>query len=430
MKLIRNGTVWAADGDAGPAFQQGWDVFIAGSRIERAGPGLADEPEARGAEVIDASGCLVIPGFVNAHTHAAMTLLRSYADDMPLQEWLTQKIWPVEARLEPDDIYWGTLLAIVEMVRAGVTAFGDMYFSMDRVARAVEESGVRAALAPGLFDGEGWEAAFRESRRFAERHHGSAGGRIRAMFGPHSTYAAGKGLPEVARAAREMGIAVHIHLSETKREVEESLAGHGGTPIQVAERSGLLEGEVVAAHCVHLSDADIELLARRGVRVVHNPTSNMKLGSGRAPVQRLIDAGVTVALGTDGAASNNNLDMLEEARLAAFLAKLEGEPDALPAHAALEMATERGARALGFGDVGRIAPGWQADLVLIRADGPHWAPPHDLCANLIYSGQSADVETVLVAGEIIMERKAFRTLDVDRIIQEARRRGLDLVRRT
>lgn len=426
MWLIAGGHVWQG---SEKGFVDGLDILVKGSRIVAVGPGLRGSQSAEGAHVIDASGHIVIPGLVNAHTHVAMTLLRSYADDLPLFEWLNEKIWPVEAKLTADDVYWGTMLGIVEMVRAGVTTFSDMYFFMEDVARAVRESGVRACLSEGMFDGGLWDRQFDAARNLAADWHEAENGRIRVMLGPHSPYATLEGLKKVAKSARELGVGVHIHLSETAREVEESRKTHGLSPIQVAEREGLFEAPVLAAHCVHVDDADMEILQRYGASVAHNPTSNMKLGSGRAPVQAMLARGINVALATDGASSNNNLDLLEEARLAAYLAKMEGDPSALPAATCLDMATRRGAQALGFDDVGAIEPGFQADIVLIEASGPQWTPLHDACANLIYSAASSDVSTVMVAGEIIMERRILKTIDERRVLQEAARRGLDLVSR-
>ena len=426
MKLITGGTVWQ-----GPerGFQRGLDILVEGSTIARVGEGLRQDPGTAGAEVIDASGRLVIPGLVNSHTHAAMTLLRSYADDLPLQEWLTQKIWPVEAGLTGDDVYWGTRLAIVEMIRAGITAFADMYFFMDRVAQAVMESGIRAVLAPGMFDGEAWERQFADAKAVFREWHGAADGRIQVAFGPHAPYSALRGMRLAAEAALELGTMVHIHLSETRREVEECRERHGLTPIALAEREGVLRAPVLAAHCVHVTDDDLAIMAERKVRVAHNPTSNMKLGSGRAPVQAMLERGIVVSLGTDGASSNNNLDLLEEARLAAFLAKMDEAPAALPAPVCLEMATSGGAAAMGLANVGVIAPGYQADLVFVDTSGPHWHPPFDPCANLIYSASSRDVESVMVAGEFLMEKGVLRTIDEAEVLAEASRRGFELVRR-
>jgi len=454
VKLVRGGTVWisgpvelgperrqGAVEQAGAAplerypgrFEEDVDILIDGKRIAEVGRGIYDRLEAEGkasaVEVIDASGKLVIPGFVNAHTHAAMTLLRSYADDFPLHTWLTEKIWPVEGRLTGEDVYWGTMLAIVEMMRAGVTTFADMYFFMDHVARAVAETGARAVIAPGMFDHMGdWRDQIAEVRQLAEKWHGGAGGRIRVMFGPHAPYSALGGFKPVAQAARELGLRVHVHLSETRKEVEDCVRAHGVTPVVLAEREGLFEAPVLAAHCVHVTLEEMEIMARRRVAVVHNPTSNMKLGSGRAPVQAMLERGVLVALGTDGTASNNNLDLLEEARLAAFLAKMEGDPSQLPAPVCLQMATINGAKALGFDDAGALRPGFLADIAILDTSGAHWAPRHDLCANLIYSGNAHDVETLLIDGEVVMEKRVLRTVDEERVLKEASKRGIALVR--
>lgn len=418
--LIHGGLVWQ-DG----AFRRGVDVWIKGNRIAEVGSGL----EAPGAQRIDASGHLVLPGFVNAHTHAAMTLLRSYADDLPLQVWLEEHIWPVEANLEPEDVYWGTMLAIAEMIRAGITTFADMYFFMDEVGKAVEQTGIRAVLASSVFDGPSASEQLEEARRLAERWHGAGDGRIAVALGPHSPYACYENLKVVGEQARELGITVHIHLAETRKELEEIRQRHGLTPVGVVERAGLFEGPVVAAHCVHLEDGDFDILQRHGVRVAHNPSANMKLGSGRAPVQRMLEHGITVALGTDGPSSNNNLDLLEEARIASFLAKMEGETSALPAATCLQMATENGAKALGFPDVGRIAPGMQADIILVNTDAPHWKPLFDPVANLIYSAHSRDVSTVIVAGRVLMEKGRLLTIDEEEVMAKASERARALVAR-
>lgn len=424
MKLITGGLVWQG---ASRGFVRDVDILIEGSLIKEVAPGLRNDPQVRGAEVFDASGSMIIPGLVNTHTHAAMTLLRSYADDLPLQEWLTQKIWPVEAKLTSDDVYWGTMLAIVEMVRAGVTTFADMYFYMDRVAEAVAETGMRAGVSVNLFDDDAFERNMADAEALYRNWHGQADGRIQVMLGPHAPYSAPGAMVRAAEAAKEWGVMVSIHLAETRREVEESLARHGLTPIAFAAKEGVLDAAVLAAHCVHVTPEDLDILKEKDVKVVHNPTANMKLGSGRAPVEAMLERGIVVALGTDGPSSNNNLDLLEEARLAAFLAKMEERPTALPAPVCLEMATVAGARALGHSDIGHVAPGYQADLVWIDMSGPHWQPAHDPCAHLIYSASSRDVTDVMVAGRFLMRKGELTTIDEERVLSEAARRGLDLV---
>ncbi|MDI6639147.1 MAG: amidohydrolase, partial [Bacillota bacterium] len=338
------------------------DIAVVGSEIVYVGPSPAPQEFRSAAKVIEGSGLIALPGLVNAHTHAAMTVFRGFADDMPLMEWLTQKIWPAEARLEADDVYWGTMLACVEMIRAGVTTFADMYFFMDETAKAVERTGMRASLSRGLIgSAPGADKALAEGRELCERWNGACGGRITTMLGPHAPYTCPKDfLEKVMEVASELGVGIHIHLSETEGEVKECRKLHGGmSPIELMDSYGLFEFPVLAAHCVHVSERDIEILSAKGVGVAHNPGCNMKIASGIAPVPKMLKAGVRVGLGTDGAASNNNLDLIEEMRTAALLQKVaRRDPTALPAHRALEMATVNGARALGLADrIGSLEPG-------------------------------------------------------------------------
>ncbi|MBI2874817.1 MAG: amidohydrolase [Firmicutes bacterium] len=396
-------------------------------------------------EVIEASGHLVIPGLINAHTHAAMTLFRGYADDLPLKTWLEERIWPIEARFEAEDVYFGTMLAIAEMIRGGVTAFADMYFFMEQAAQAVVESGIRASLSRGLIGIlPGAEKALRESRELVDRWRGAGGGRVDVMLGPHAPYTCPPDfLRKVGEEARRIGCGIHIHLSETRFEVEESFRIHGCSPVQVVRAAGLLDahggpepmtaetaahdGEgarpfpFLAAHCVHVSGEDCSILGRSGAAVAHNPGSNLKLGSGIAPVPMLLREGVTVALGTDGAASNNNLDLLEEARLAALLPKgIAEDPTLVPAYQALEMATGAGARALGWeGRVGRIEPGYRADLVLFDLEQSHLTPVHDLVAHLVYAARAGDVRTVIIDGKVVMRDREILTFDETEVRREA-----------
>jgi 5-methylthioadenosine/S-adenosylhomocysteine deaminase len=376
---------------------------------------------------LEAKGKLLLPGLVNAHTHCAMTLLRGYADDMELMAWLRTRIWPLEMKLSAEDVYCGSLLGIAEMIRAGVTCFNDMYHYFRATARAVRDSGFRANVSGVLlgFLPEA-EKKLEEAVEFADEWRGEANGRVVTMLGPHAPYTCPDPLlRKVIAAARQLGAGVHIHVSETRQEVEESLSLHGLTPLRRLQRLGLFDGGgVLAAHCVHLDEQEIELLARSRAGVSHNPGSNMKLASGVAPVPQLLKAGVPVGLGTDGAASNNNLDVLEEVRLAALLHKLStGDPTALPAYQALEMATRHGARALGLEDkVGQIKVGLRADLILFDLDQPHLWPPHNLVSHLVYSARASDVTTVLVDGKPLMIDRVLQTLDEPAIMKEARER--------
>ena len=276
-------------------------------------------------ETIDCRNSFTTPGFINAHTHAAMTLFRSYADDMALLDWLQQKIWPAEANLTAEDVYWGTQLAIAEMLASGTTAFADMYFFMDQVAKACQETGMRASLSRGLIEADGpqQDQRFEENEQLFVDYHGAADGRITVMLGPHAPYTCPpECMKKVVAMAERLGAEIHVHLAETQWEVDQSMKKYGKSPVAVLNELGVFERGTLAAHCVWVSPEDIEILAAKKVRVVHNPASNMKLASGAAPVAAMLAAGVTVALGTDGATSNNNLDMLEEVRLASFLQKL------------------------------------------------------------------------------------------------------------
>lgn len=378
--------------------------------------------------VIEAAGQVALPGLINAHTHAAMTLLRGAADDMPLQTWLEERIWPTEARLEAGDVYWGAMLAIAEMIRGGVTTFNDMYHYFEATARAVADSGIRANLS-GVLLGFLPDAEQRldAAIAFAREWHDACDGRLVTMLGPHAPYSCPNHLLErVIAGAGELGIGLHVHLSETAAEVEESERQWGMSPVQLMEKLGLFACRpVLAAHCVHLSDDDVALLRERGVGVSHNPGSNLKLASGTARLPDLLRAGIKVGLGTDGAASNNNLDMLEEARLAALIHKAAtGDPTMVSAQEALYLATRGGAEALGIGDrVGMIESGMRADLILVDFSRPHLWPPHNLVSHLVYAARAGDVRTVLVDGRPLLLDGVLQTIDEERVMAETRARA-------
>lgn len=381
--------------------------------------------------VIDGSNKFATPGLVNTHTHAAMTLFRSYADDMFLMDWLENKIWPAEANLTAEDVYWGTLLSIGEMLKSGTTCFADMYFFMDEVAKAVETSGIRACLARGLAGvAPNSDKSLLEAKEFCLKWNGTANGRITTMLGPHAPYTCPPDyLKQVIEVAKEIKAEIHIHLSETKFEVDTCIEKFGKTPIAHMDSLGLLDLGVLAAHCVHVTPEDIQLMKAKNVRVAHNPQSNLKLASGIAPVQQMLEAGLIVGLGTDGASSNNNLDLLEEVRLAALLHKVrEDNPKVIPAQTALEMGTSCGAQALGLDKVGKLAVGYKADIVLYDMNKLTWAPKHDRNSLLVYSANSSDVHTVLVDGQILVADGKLTTIDEQQVIAEVSKRGLDLVK--
>jgi 5-methylthioadenosine/S-adenosylhomocysteine deaminase len=374
-----------------------------------------------------------MPGFINCHTHAAMSMLRGYADDMPLMAWLSEKIWPREAHLSEEDIYWGSLLSILEMVKSGTTTFADMYFYMDQTARAAEESGIRASLSRGMVgNGDTAEFAMRESEEFVREWNGKGEGRITCMLGPHAPYTCPpEYLERVIKLADTLGVGIHIHLSETSDEVKEITDKYKMRPIELMESLGLFKNRhVLAAHCVHLSETEMNILVNRKVGIAHNPESNMKLASGIAPVPELIKKGALVGLGTDGAASNNNLDMLEEMRSCALLHKVSVmDSTVLPSYQVLKMATRDGAKVLGIEKLGALLPGYKADLIIIDLQKPHLTPLYNPYANIVYAAQSSDIKTVIIDGKVIMKEHQVITMDEEKIIFEAQKRGKDLISR-
>ena len=365
----------------------------------------------------------LLPGLVNLHTHASMTLMRGLADDLPLMTWLQEHIWPAERKhVSPDFVHDGTLLACAEMLSGGVTCFNDMYFFPDATARAALSAGMRAALGmiviefptPYANDPEDYIAkglAMRDALR------GEA--LLSFCMAPHAPYTVSdRSFTRIATIAEELDIPVHVHLHETLEEIEQSVQQHGKRPLARLEGLGVLGPRLIAVHSVHLERTEIDLLARQGASVAHCPSSNLKLASGFAPVAALGAAGVNVGLGTDGAASNNRLDLFGEMRTAALLAKaVSGDASAMPAHAALRAATLGGARALGLDEsIGSLVPGKWADLCAVDLSGPHLAPLYDVASHLVYAAGRENVTDVWVAGNPVLARRAlvspaFRDLD-------------------
>jgi 5-methylthioadenosine/S-adenosylhomocysteine deaminase len=419
--LVKNATIVTMTSESW--IEKGY-ILIEGNRIKEVASGVYSGNHSIGKE-IDASGKVAMPGLINTHGHAAMVLLRGYADDLPLMEWLETKCWPIEDKMTAEDVYWGAQLAILEMLKTGTTCFTDMYYFMDEVARAVEESGIRAVLSRGMvgFPPKD-EILLEESRKFVKRWHGAANGRITTLLGPHAPYTCPPDyLKKVLALSEELDQPLQIHLSETAGEVERSLEEHGLTPIQLMEKLGLFKRPTLAAHCVHVTDEDIEIMARYDVKVAHNPDSNLKLGSGVAPAVKMIEKGLTVGLGTDGAASNNNLDMFEELRHAAMIHKGTGlDPVAIPAYKALQMATHDGAKALFLEDtLGTLQPGALADMILLDLNRPYYYPRHNIISHLVYAGQSGDVTDVIIDGQLVVENRKVLTMDEEKIYNEVER---------
>lgn len=385
------------------------------------------------SKTIDGKNKLAMPGLINAHTHIGMSLLRNYADDLPLYEWLTEAIWPIEDKLTGEDIYWGSLLSIVEMIQSGTTAFCDMYFFMDEVAKAVEESGIRGVLTRGIVeDPDNPNEKLEETRELYNNWNGKSNGRIKVMVAPHAPYTCSpEFLIKTRDLAKELNTGIHIHLSETKREVEDSFKAHGKSPIKHVYDLGLFDVHTIAAHCVHVDDKDIEILWKNNVYPVNNPGSNLKLASGFAPVDKMLKRGIPVALGTDGSSSNNNLNMFEEINLAALINKAVNlDAISVPAYSAIAMGTINGAKALNWSDeIGSIEAGKKADLILLDMDKPHLYPKHNLISAVSYSAQGSDVDTAIIDGKIIMEKREIKTLDVEKIKFMAEKQAKDLIKR-
>ncbi|MFC8825852.1 amidohydrolase [Streptomyces sp. NPDC057137] len=386
---------------------------------------VADLPA---VERIDARGLLAMPGLINCHTHTPMVALRGIAEDLPIEEWFNDWIWPIETNLTDRDVELGALLACAEMIRGGVTTFADHYFAMDKVAAATEVSGLRANLGWGYFSSEG--AAGRErSLDFALRLRGAAGGRITTSLAPHAPYTVNDAdLAATAELARENGLLVHIHAAENKEQTAASIAATGRTPIETLHRAGLLDVDLLVAHGTGLAHGtgpahdDLAVLGRRTGRVAFAtaPKGYLKFGWDTTPLRALASIGVPVGLATDGAASNNTLDVWESMTLTALTQKsTERDPAWLTARQALHHATTQSARAVGLGDrIGALAPGRRADLILVDLTGPHTQPVHDHAATLVLSARSADVLTTIVDGKVLMRDRRLLTLDVPGIVEE------------
>ncbi|RLA86046.1 MAG: amidohydrolase [Deltaproteobacteria bacterium] len=402
------------------------DILIEGNRIKR----IAERIEEGADEVIDARGMIALPPFFNAHTHAAMALLRGYADDMPLKEWLEEKIWPIEAKMTEEDVYWGTKLACLEMIKSGTLFFNDMYWHWRGIARAVQEMGIRAAVSAvfiDLFDPKRCEEQKRLNVELFERS-GTFSSRVIFSLGPHAIYTCSReGLLWCAEFARRHGLMVHIHLSETETEVQDCLKKTGLRPVEYLDRLGFLGPNVVCAHSVWLSEREMDLLAERGVKVVYNPVSNMKLSVGGVfPYKGLKERNVEVLLGTDGCASNNNLDMLQSAKIGSLLQKHHlQDPEALPAEEALQMITISGATA--FGIDAQLREGDLADLILIDTRDERLTPGFNLASDLIYSATGTVVDTAICDGKVLMRGRKVE--GEEELLQEARRRARELVKR-
>lgn len=381
-------------------------------------------------KVIDAEDKIAIPGLVNTHSHAAMTLLRGVGDDQSLDTWLNEYIWPKEANLNDELVYLGSKLAMAEMIKTGTTTFNDMYFYMQQTAKAVDESGMRAVLGYGmidLFDEEKMKTELNESKKLIKDCHGTCDGRITVAVSPHAPNTCSEELLIKSKElADDNNLKLHIHVAETKKEFTDIKNEKDLTPFQYLDSIDILNQNTIAAHGVWVTPEEIKLLAKKQVSIAHNPSSNMKLASGIAPVYEYNQNGVNVSIGTDGVSSNNNLDMFSEMKLATLLQKVDQlNPQAVPAQETLDMATVNGAKALGI-NAGQISEGKLADIVLVDTKVPHMTPVRNALSNIVYSSLGTDVNTVICNGNILLEDKELTTLNEAEIIEEVNEKAFQL----
>ncbi len=417
--------------DAGRTIDQDGAVAVRGDTIVAVGPRAEIEGKYKASQTIDAKGGLVLPGFINGHTHVPMTLFRGLHDDVTLDDWLRKFIFPAEAKnVNEDFVRWGTRLAAAEQIRAGVTTFADMYYFEDAIAEETKAAGMRGVLGETFIDfpapdnkSEAEMLAYTE--KFLKKWQGDP--LIHAAPAPHSIYTCSKKtLQDAAALARRYHAPILIHVAEMKKERDESETQNGTSPVQYLDKLGILGPDVVAAHCIFVDARDRKTLAERGVGCVHNPSSNMMIASGVAPVPEERAAGVAVGLGTDGpAGSNNDLDIMEEIDLAAKLAKISKmNPLAIGAKDVVAMATIEGARAVHLEkEIGSLEAGKKADLVLISLDEPNAVPMYDIYAQIAYSLKGSDVETVVIGGKVVMRDRKLLTLDEPKILEKAREYG-------
>ena len=422
--LVVGGTVLTMEPNTEPI--KNGAVAVTDGRIAAVGPAEELLELSPSGAVLNAGNSIILPGLVNTHSHLAMTLLRGIADDIPLKEWLEQHIWPVESEyMNRETVRLGTELATAELLLAGVTTTADMYFFGDEVSAVLAEAGMRGVVAESLIDISTPRCATPEEMLEKQRELLEAYSNhplITPSVAAHSPYSvSAANLVKEAELAEEYEVSMQIHLSETTWEVEKLLGEKGVSPVAYLADLGFLSERTVAAHCVHVSSEDIELLAEFEVGVSHNPVSNLKLASGVSPVPAMVAQGVKVGLGTDGAASNNTLDLLRDMQLAALLHKgITGDPTVLPARTMLEMVTINGARVLGLENIGTLAEGCEADLICVAVDGPHTAPMYDPFSHLVFAARSSDVRHVMIHGQVVVRNHELQTVDRERIEAQAR----------
>lgn len=406
------------------------DLYVEGNRIVS----IDEEPKGFQAEkIIEGKDRLAIPGLINCHTHSYMSFMRNVADDLSFMDWLFGTIDPIEQKMTDEDTYWGACLAIIEMMKSGTTCFNDMQMNIHQTTRAVKESGMRAVICRGLVgsgDDEGGQMRLRQA--FEERDAAKDCDRLSFMLGPHAPYTCDEGYMRiVSEEAKKNHMRIHVHLSESKSEIQQIKEKYGCSPIEMAERNGLFDVPAIAAHCVQITESDMEILKAKGVSVVTNPASNMKLGNGFAPVPEMLEKGINVCIGTDGAASNNSLNLFHEMSLLALIHKgVKRTPQCISAAQNFRIATINGAKALGLSEeIGSLEVGKKADIAILNLNTPSLTPRNNLLAGLSYSANGSEVETVIIDGKITMENRRVLTMDEEVVYEKVNeiitRMGLD-----
>lgn len=430
--LIGDCHVLLVEDDGALQVLENHDIHVEGRRITRVARHEAQQAVGEETTVVEGRGMLAIPGLINTHAHAPMVIFRGLAEDVSIERWFNEYMWPLESNLTEDDVYWGMLLALAEMIESGVTTVADHYFYMDRAAEAVSEAGTRAALGWAVFGDQGYETLARTAA-FAGRWQGAAQGRITTWMAPHAPYTCDDDFLRAAAVhARELGTGIHIHAAEVMSQTDASLEARGKTPIQVLADTGVLDVPTIIAHGCGILPEDIDLLKEaESAGVAHAPKTYLKLGMGLTPIKALRQAGIAVGLATDGAVSNNTLDVLESLRLMAMLQKHEArDPEEMPMAEALQIAFRGSAALLGLEDsLGKLAPGFLADIVLLDLRGTHLQPLHSLTASLVYSARASDVHTVIVDGRLLLHERQLLTLDKERIVSEVRQSMARLAQR-
>lgn len=406
------------------------DLYVEGNRIVS----IDEEPEGFQAEkIIEGKDRLAIPGLINCHTHSYMSFMRNVADDLSFMDWLFGTIDPIEQKMTDEDTYWGACLAIIEMMKSGTTCFNDMQMNIHQTTRAVKESGMRAVICRGLVgsgDDEGGQVRLRQA--FEERDAARDCDRLSFMLGPHAPYTCDEGYMRiVSEEAKKNHMRIHVHLSESESEIQQIKEKYGCSPIEMAERNGLFDVPAIAAHCVQITESDMEILKAKGVSVVTNPASNMKLGNGFAPVPEMLEKGINVCIGTDGAASNNSLNLFHEMSLLALIHKgVKKTPQCISAAQNFRIATINGAKALGLSEeIGSLEVGKKADIAILNLNTPSLTPRNNLLAGFSYSANGSEVETVIIDGKITMENRRVLTMDEEVVYEKVNaiitRMGLD-----